>query len=151
MQLFNENDLTQPRRQSGNHSRMLALIDCTGDICLGDTIQFAEAVFGGSYRKPRYLGDRTITAKVVNDSYGKNKQQHTFTLEIISAYGYDAYSLVEKLTIRRKGRNIYRNGTKRMRWPDENKRSAVLSEKHARGDAARVEIKQRKDEFYDCT
>ena len=72
MPLFNENDLTQPSNLSGNHSQMLALIDCTGDICLGDTIQFTEAVFGGSYRKPRYLGDRTITAKVVNDSYGRN-------------------------------------------------------------------------------
>ena len=65
-------------------------IDCTGDVCAGDVILFTEAVFGGSYRKPRFLGERRIAAKVLKDSYGKDKQQHTFTLEVVASDGYEA-------------------------------------------------------------
>ena len=54
-------------------------INCTGDVCAGDHIRFTEAVFAGSYRKPKFKGERVVEALVVRDSYGEAKQQHTFT------------------------------------------------------------------------
>ena len=54
-------------------------IGCTGDVVAGDRILFKEATFIGSYHKPRFAGYRTIAAKVLKDSYGKQRAQHTFT------------------------------------------------------------------------
>ena len=39
--------------------------------------------------------------------------------------------------MRRKGRNIYSNNLKRMKWEDEMERDIILEEKHFRGDKAR--------------
>jgi hypothetical protein len=111
-------------------------IDCTGDVCVGDTVMFTEGVFGGSYRRPSHLGDRRIIAKVVKDSYGADKQQHTFSIEVIDSDGYDA--LTPGTKTRRKGRNVYRNGTMRMAWENEDERGVALDEKHARGSIARA-------------
>ena len=36
----------------------------TSSIVAGDTIRWTESVFDGGYRKPRFLGKRTITATV---------------------------------------------------------------------------------------
>ena len=110
-------------------------IDCTGDACTGDTILFTETVWGGSYRKPYRVGDRTIAAKVLRDSYGAAKQQHTFTLQVLWSHGVDP--LAPGQTTTRKGRNIYRNGTRRMPWDDEAERRPVLDDKHSRGASAR--------------
>ncbi len=121
-------------------------INCTGDVVTGDTITWTEAVFGGSVRKPRFLGERTITARVVKDSYGADKQQHTFSVEVIASVGYDALKPGTKTT--RKGRNIYRNGTTRLPWPDEAARHAVANEKHARGDMARRARDERRAEQF---
>jgi len=111
-------------------------IPATGDVCVGDEILFSEAVFGGSFRKPKFLGEREIAAKVVKDSYGASKQQHTFTLEIIASAGEQPLTAGTITT--RKGRNVYRNGTSRKPWADEAARKAALNEKHGRGDAARA-------------
>ena len=116
--------------------------DCTGDAVTGDTILFTEAVFGGSYRKPKFLGDRRIAARIVGDSYGAEKQQHTFRLEIIDSDGYDPLPAGAHTT--RKGRNVYRNGTRRMPWADETARRQAQAEKHGRGDAARARRDARK-------
>lgn len=110
-------------------------IDCTGDVVVGDIILFTEIVWTGSYRKPVNSGERTIIAKVLKDSYGEMKQQHTFTIEVIKSYGVDPISKNSK--IRRKGRNIYRNGTKRLSWECPEARILALNEKHERGDKAR--------------
>ena len=115
--------------------------DCTGDVVTGDTIEFTEGVFGGSYRKPTYIGDRTIIARVTGDSYGHDKQQHTFSLVIISATGCEP--LTPGTKTRRKGRNVYRNGTMRLVWDDETTRPAVADEKHTRGHAARTQRAMR--------
>jgi len=115
--------------------------DCTGDVVVGDEISFTEAVFGGSFKKPKFLGERTIIAKVVNDSYGSKKQQHTFTLKIISSSGY--LPLEEWSTVLRKGRNVYKNGTKRKLWEDESQREDSLTEKHERGSLARAKRAER--------
>lgn len=115
-----------------------AFRDCTGDACAGDEIIFTEAVFGGSFRSPKFLGDRAIRARIVKDSYGDARGQHTFTLEIIAAAGYDAAELKPGERIRRKGRNVYRNGTARRLWENEDDRADALQEKHSRGDCARA-------------
>lgn len=119
--------------------------DCTGDVCQGDEILFTEAVFGAYSRKgATVLGHRRIAAVVVNDSYGAAKQQHTFTLKIIGSDGYDP--IRRGTVIRRKGRNVYKNGTMR-RMRDVDDRAESLNEKHARGDQARTARSFRKGEF----
>lgn len=110
-------------------------IDATGDACVGDEILFNEAVFSGSFRNAKYLGDRRIAARIVKDSYGADKQQHTFSLVVIASDGVEP--LAAGATTRRKGRNIYRHHTLRKRWTDEASRKAALADKHARGSAAR--------------
>jgi hypothetical protein len=111
-------------------------MDCTGDVVVGDTILFTEAVWGGTYQKPENLGTRTIIAEVVKDSYGVKKQQHTFTLSVINSYGVKP--IQEKIKIRRKGRNVYKNGTRRLPWKCKGARTLALNEKHARGGQARA-------------
>ena len=101
-------------------------VNCTGDVVVGDHIQFERAVFGGSYRRPVFLENETIEAEVVADSYGAAKQQHTFTLK-----------RADGATFRIKGRNVYRNGTMRQPWADEARRRLLIDEKHTRGDRAR--------------
>ena len=73
--------------------------------------QFNETVFGGSHRRPVALGTRRIAATVIRDSYGAGKQQHTFTLVVAGSDG--CHALRRGATIRRKGRNIYRNAVLR--------------------------------------
>ena len=109
--------------------------NCTGDACQGDVVLFTETVWGGSHRKPYRVGDRTIAARIVRESYGSAKQQHTFSLEVIWSDGTEP--LDAGTQTRRKGRNVYRNGTRRLAWSDETQRDAVLADKHRRGDAAR--------------
>ncbi len=102
-------------------------IDCTGDCCVGDVVQFEKAVFDGTYPKATFSHMETIKAEIVKDSYGAAKQQHTFTLREIDTNN----------TFRIKGRNLYRNGTMRQKWNDETSREKVLADKHNRGASAR--------------
>jgi hypothetical protein len=119
-------------------------VDCTGDVVVGDTIRFSEAVWGGSHKSPKKLGDRIIEAEVVKDSYGALKQQHTFTLVVIKSSGYQPLDPGDKIL--RKGRNVYRSGCERLLWDDESNRGLAAKEKHQRGDAARRARDRRKDE-----
>jgi len=100
--------------------------DCTGDCCVGDEICFERAVFSGSFKKPKFDGFKIVKAKIIKDSYGRDKQQHTFTLE-----------LEDGETTLIKGRNLYKNRVWRKLWKDENKRGKALDEKHFRGSQAR--------------
>jgi hypothetical protein len=102
-------------------------INCTGDAVVGDQVRFQRAEFGGSYRKPKFLGFSLVSATIVADSYGADKQQHTFTLR-----------LSDGSTTRIKGRNLYREGVYRRPWDDESARHLVADEKHSRGKAARA-------------
>ena len=106
-------------------------IGCTGDVVVGDRILFKEATFTGSYHKPRFAGYRTIAAKVLKDSYGKQRAQHTFTLQVIDSEG--TTPIEPGKIIKRKGRNVYKQGTKREPWPNEDQRAFALDEKHVRG------------------
>jgi len=101
-------------------------MDCTGDAVVGDEVRFDRATFSGSYRRPTFDGFELITGKIVKDSYGKERQQHTFTLQLKSGS-----------KIRIKGRNLYKNGLFRKAWAQEEARRDVQSEKHRRGDRAR--------------
>jgi hypothetical protein len=111
-------------------------IDATGDVVSGDVIKFSEAVFSGSYKNAKFEGNRIIVAKIIKDSYGSEKQQHTFTIQILDSSGFKPLSIGTKTT--RKGRNIYRNKVERMLWKDESQRDKAADEKHGRGDIARA-------------
>lgn len=108
-------------------------IDCTGDACVGDEVRFEQAFFLGSYKNPKFSHFELVTGKIVKDSYGADKQQHTFTLEFEDG---------SKKRI--KGRNLYRNGLYRKPWADESQRQIELDEKHERGAAAREARAERK-------
>ena len=101
-------------------------IDATGDVVVGDEVRFDRAVFVGSYRRPKFIGYQRVTGKVIKDSYGSLKQQHTFTLLLDNG---------TKMLI--KGRNLYRNGVFRKPWADEEARRAAAREKWQRGEKAR--------------
>lgn len=131
-----------------DRGKAMFTIDCTGDACIGDKIEFTESVFGGSFKKPKFLGQRIIQAEIINESYGAAKQQHTFSLLVIGSSGYEPIEAGFK--IKRKGRNIYRNGTKRALWHDEKARLDVLEEKHGRGNIARANRATRKEETILC-
>lgn len=132
------------------------IINCTGDVCVGDIIKFREAVFLGSYGNTWYEGDRTITAEIKKDSYGQKSQQHTFTLRVIKVEGaakLDVIDIVAKNKrgeIKRKGRNIYKNGTLRMAWENESDRLLEIENKHKRGNVARADRDFRKGYTINC-
>jgi hypothetical protein len=109
-------------------------IDTTGDACVGDEVKFEMATFTGSHSKPKFNGFVLVEAKIINDSYGKDKQQHTFTL----LHKDGTKQLI-------KGRNLYRNGLFRKPWKDENERNKTLEEKHLRGSIARSDKYERKN------
>ena len=114
----------------------------TSSIVAGDTIRWTEPVFEGSFRNATYVGDRTIEADVVKESYGERKQQHTFTLVATSSSGEAPVKLGVKFT--RKGRNLYRGEAVRRAWVDEKARDVVKAEKHERGAGARAARDTRK-------
>ncbi|MEW6314647.1 MAG: hypothetical protein AB1513_11510 [Pseudomonadota bacterium] len=102
-------------------------INCTGDAVVGDEVRFERATFSGSFRNAKFAGFEMITGKIIRDSYGRDKQQHTFTIALTGGG-----------ELRIKGRNLYANGTFRKPWADESIRRQAADEKHARGDAARA-------------
>lgn len=126
----------ETEKEAVAHAKRLAkrsrLVECTGDVVCGDEIIFVR---GNWERVPinrfgklawRFTSYDVVRAKVVNDSYGAKKQQHTFTLRLRSG---------EKILI--KGRNLYRFIVFRKKWKKEDDRKMALLEKHRRGKAAR--------------
>ena len=130
-------------------------LNCTGDAVVGDTVWWEEAVWPaykprGRFRReaPQLIGLRVLVAKIVRESYGAQKQQHTFSLEVLWAVGTQRPETGS--VIKRKGRNLYREGLKRLPWNDESecpsdKRIAAQEEKHGRGDAARDDRRARRE------
>ena len=106
---------------------------CTGDAVVGDEVRFERATFSGSFRKPKFAGFEMISGRIIRDSYGRDKQQHTFTIELTGGG-----------LLKIKGRNLYRHGCFRKPWADESERTKAQSEKHARGDQARAAAYDRK-------
>ena len=107
-------------------------IDATGDVVAGDTVRFRRAIFGGSYRRPVFLGHEDIQGVVLRDSYGQRSGQHTFTLK------------TPDRELKIMGRNLYRNGVSRQLWDDESARRLAADEKHRRGDFAWREKAEKK-------
>jgi len=106
----------------------------TKDIVIGDEILFNRALFTGSYTNATYIGVEILEAKILKESYGKDKQQHTFTL----------LNIKTNKTFRIKGRNIYSLNVYRKEWIDEDARQEIADEKHERGSDARAERDERK-------
>lgn len=107
-----------------------------GDACTGDEVCFVKAhwdsitVGSGKYKRNINVISEyeLIEGKIIKDSYGKAKQQHTFTIQ-----------LKDKSKMLIKGRNLYRLGVWRKDWKIEEDRQEALDEKHGRGGAARNE------------
>ncbi|XP_004288056.1 PREDICTED: uncharacterized protein LOC101300563 [Fragaria vesca subsp. vesca] len=131
------------RLKDGNgealYPRSSFVINCTGDVCKGDVVLFTQKVyqkFDKMKRHGRSLGKRVVAGRVVKESYGAARQQHTFTVEVIWSRGVKELSPLFPLLV--KGRNLYKMKTFRQHWSNEAERSIVLAEKHRRGGAARL-------------
>ena len=105
-------------------------IDRTGDCCAGDEVIFARPVFTGTRKRARFAGIEIIQGVIIKDSYGKSKQQHTFTIETEG----------KKMCI--KGRNLYGISVF-AKLRDERERGRTLADKHSRGNAAREDRAHR--------
>jgi hypothetical protein len=109
-------------------------VACTGDAVVGDHVAFERATFTGSFKNAKFAGFERIVGEIIADSYGKDKQQHTFTL-----------LLQNGAKLRIKGRNLYSNGLYRKPWENESARRDAADEKHARGKTARTVRDLRRD------
>ncbi|KAL0343651.1 UNVERIFIED_CONTAM: Zinc finger CCCH domain-containing protein 62 [Sesamum angustifolium] len=130
------------RLKEGNgeafYPRSSFTIDCTGDVCKGDVVLFNQKVyqkFDKMTRRGSHLGRRTVAGRIVKESYGVARQQHTFTVEVLWSRGTKKLAPLYPLLV--KGRNLYKLKTFRQRWKNEKERMEVLAEKHKRGAAAR--------------
>ncbi|KAL9460718.1 hypothetical protein AB3S75_003844 [Citrus x aurantiifolia] len=116
------------------------VLDCKGDACTGDVIMFKQNVYkmfniAACSASGPPCGKRIVAGRIVKESYGAAKQQHTFTIEVLWSKGEKPLPPLHPLLI--KGRNLYRLKTLRQRWEDEGERHKVLMEKHSRGFIAR--------------
>ncbi|KAI3455650.1 hypothetical protein Pfo_012313 [Paulownia fortunei] len=123
------------------------VLNCKGDACMGDIVMFEQNVYemfniasrSANGRPP--CGTRVVAGRIVKESYGAAKQQHTFTIEVLWSKGEKPLPPLHPLLI--KGRNLYRLKTMRQKWEDEGERQKILSEKHARGGVARLNKEAR--------
>ncbi|GAB4850014.1 hypothetical protein Ancab_029312 [Ancistrocladus abbreviatus] len=116
------------------------VLNCKGDACMGDVVLFEQNVYEGFNIVSRSAGappcgKRLVAGRIVKESYGTAKQQHTFTVEVLWSKGDKALPPLHPLLV--KGRNLYRLNTARQNWEDEKERQRVLHEKHSRGQLAR--------------
>ncbi|KAK4416223.1 Zinc finger CCCH domain-containing protein 62 [Sesamum alatum] len=137
------------RLKDGNgeafYPRSSFTIDCTGDVCKGDVVLFNQKVyqnFDKMTRRGSHSGRRTVAGRIVKESYGVARQQHTFTVEVLWSRGTKKLAPLYPLLV--KGRNLYKLKTFRQRWKNEKGRLEVLAEKHKRGAAARTIRAMRK-------
>jgi len=106
----------------------------TGDACVGDQVAFVKQIWGGSHRKPKLIGFEIVEGTIINESYGADKQQHTFTLKVKGG------------TLKIKDRNLYKLGLwAKARDPIE--RQAALDEQHKRGDVASKNRDLRRESY----
>nr|XP_043615497.1 uncharacterized protein LOC122587402 isoform X2 [Erigeron canadensis] len=116
-------------------------INCTGDACRGDVVLFKQHIKKGL----NIVGKRTVTGRILEESYGELDQQHTFSVEVLWSKPYKKLNPLSILLV--KGRHLYGLKTLRQPWKNEAERLEVLAEKHCRGDAARLKRKLRQTEF----
>ncbi|XP_052180431.1 zinc finger CCCH domain-containing protein 62-like isoform X2 [Diospyros lotus] len=116
------------------------VLSCKGDACTGDVVMFEQNIYEMFNIASRSAsgppcGKRIIAGRIVKESYGAAKQQHTFTIEVLWSKGEKPLPPLHPLLI--KGRNLYRLKTMRQRWENESEREKILAEKHTRGSLAR--------------
>ncbi|KAK1279601.1 Zinc finger CCCH domain-containing protein 62 [Acorus gramineus] len=92
------------------------VFDCKGDACTGDVVMFEQNVYDMYSIASRSAtgppcGTRTVVGRIVKESYGAAKQQHTFTIEVLWSKGEKPLPPMHPLLI--KGRNLYRIKTMR--------------------------------------
>ncbi|KAJ4767711.1 Zinc finger CCCH domain-containing protein 62 [Rhynchospora pubera] len=121
-------------------------LNCQGDACLGDVVIFEQTVYDMFSIASRSatgppIGKRTVAGRIVHESYGEAKQQHTFTIEVLWSKGVKPLPPLYPLLI--KGRNLYKLKTMRQKWNDEGERKKILQEKHERGNVARLSRDRR--------
>ncbi|KAK9228903.1 hypothetical protein WN944_021860 [Citrus x changshan-huyou] len=81
-----------------------------GDTCTGDVVMIEQNVYkmfniaACSASGPPY-GKRIVAGRIVKESYGAAKQQHTFTIEVLWSKGEKPLPPLHPLLI--KGRNLY--------------------------------------------
>lgn len=109
------------------------------DLTTNCKIEFTESVFIGNYPKAKFSHERTITGKVIKESYGSKTGQHTFTILVETC---DDNSYYQGETIRRKGRNVYRK-CRVLEYPKNHQELA--DEKHERAKSVKQSIKDWKD------
>ncbi|XVE51816.1 hypothetical protein DITRI_Ditri02bG0071300 [Diplodiscus trichospermus] len=122
------------------------VLNCKGDACTSDVVMFEQNVYEMFNVASRSAsgppcGTRIVAGRIVKESYGTAKQQHTFTIEVLWSKGEKPLPPLHPLLI--KGRNLYRLKTLRQRWEDEGERQKVLMEKHSRGSLARSDREVR--------
>lgn len=122
------------------------VLNCKGDACTGDVVLFEQNVYEMFNIASRSgggppCGKRIVAGRIVKESYGAAKQQHTFTIEVLWSKGEKPLPPLHPLLI--KGRNLYRLKTLRQKWEDEGKRQKLLMEKHSRGSLARADREAR--------
>ncbi|KAL8122732.1 zinc finger CCCH domain-containing protein 62-like [Apium graveolens] len=124
-------------------------VNCKGDACMGDVVMFEQTVYEmfniasrSSVGPP--CGTRIVAGRIVKESYGAAKQQHTFTVEVLWSKGVRPHPPLHPLLI--KGRNLYKLKTMRQKWQDEGERQKILLEKHNRGSIARLNRDTRMQE-----
>ncbi|XP_050160538.1 zinc finger CCCH domain-containing protein 62-like isoform X6 [Malus sylvestris] len=125
------------------------VLNCKGDACTGDVVMFEQHVYemfdiASRSGKGPPCGTRIVAGRIVKESYGAAKQQHTFTIEVLWSKGEKPLPPLHPLLI--KGRNLYRLKTLRQKWEDEGERQKVLMEKHSRGSLARSDREARVQE-----
>lgn len=72
------------------------------NIVTGTIFSFEEAVFTGTYPKSKFSHNANHTVKVLKESYGGKRGQHSFTLEVIESDEKRTGEIFRKM-----GRNIY--------------------------------------------
>ncbi|KAK1433039.1 hypothetical protein QVD17_09945 [Tagetes erecta] len=143
IQRIKEHGRLKDGRGESLYPRSSFSINCTGDACKGDVVLFRQKVYK---KRGHIVGKRTVAGRIVKESYGTSKQQHTFTVEVLWSKPNKNLPPLSPLLV--KGRNLYRLGTYRQPWKNEAERSKVLGEKHTRGDAARHKRKLRQAETF---
>ncbi|KAJ7553205.1 hypothetical protein O6H91_06G088000 [Diphasiastrum complanatum] len=133
------------------YPRSSFVICCKGDACCGDVVLFHQTVYNKYSIVTRRaqsppLGKRLIAGRVVSESYGARKQQHTFTIEVLWSSGVCPLTPMTQLIV--KGRNLYRHNIFRQCWTNEDERKKVIEEKHARGDVARDTRALAKEKYW---
>lgn len=72
------------------------------NLTVGTIIKFEEAIFTGSYKKPEFSHTATHVVRILRESYGARKGQHSFSLEVIESTERNKGGVFRKM-----GRNIY--------------------------------------------